>query len=53
MNILAVSLWLRYLQIANEPVVFPANAYKGEYVREIAQELWQQEGAQYVRIPLV
>lgn len=47
MNILAVSVWLRYLELASEPVVFPANAYKGEYVIEIAQILWTQHGAQF------
>lgn len=48
MNILAVSVWLRYLEFAAEPVVFPVNAYKGEYVVEIARELWSQYGAEYV-----
>ncbi|MGL5742772.1 MAG: arginine--tRNA ligase [Legionella sp.] len=48
MNILAVSVWLRYLQLAGEPVVIPANAYKGEYVSDIAQELWQKHQKEYV-----
>jgi len=49
MNILAVSVWLRYLELASEPVVIPANAYKGEYVSEIAQELWSQQGRAFVK----
>lgn len=48
MNILAVSVWLRYLQLAGEPVVFPANAYKGQYVYEIAQLLWSQHAKAFV-----
>lgn len=48
MNILAASVWLRYLELASEPVVIPANAYKGEYVIEIAQVLWMQHGKQFV-----
>jgi arginyl-tRNA synthetase len=48
MNILAVSVWLRYLELAQAPVVFPANAYKGQYVYEIAQELWSQYETEYV-----
>lgn len=48
MNILAVSVWLRYLELANEPVVFPANGYRGEYVREIAQKLYDEHGLEYV-----
>lgn len=48
MNILAVSVWLRYLELASEPVVFPANAYKGQYVYEVAQDLWAQHETQYV-----
>lgn len=49
MNILAVSVWLRYLEQAAEPVVFPANAYKGEYVSTIAAELRTEFADTYVR----
>ena len=48
MNILAVSVWLRYLELADEPVVFPANAYKGDYVYDIAKELWSEHGTEFV-----
>ncbi len=37
MNILAVSVWLRYLEIYLVDFAFPANAYKGQYVYDIAQ----------------
>ena len=39
MNILAVSVWLRYLNLLGETVILPNNAYKGEYVIEIAAKL--------------
>ncbi|KTD63487.1 arginine--tRNA ligase [Legionella shakespearei] len=48
MNILAASVWLRYLELAGEPVVFPANAYKGDYVYEIARDLWTRDGNKWV-----
>lgn len=48
MNILAASVWLRYLELASEPVVFPANAYKGEYVYEIARHIWDEHNKKYV-----
>ncbi|WP_115707973.1 arginine--tRNA ligase [Legionella sainthelensi] len=48
MNILAASVWLRYLELSGEPVVIPANAYKGDYVSEIAQELWLKHNREYV-----
>ena len=39
MDILAVSAWLRYLELGGEQLAFPANGYRGEYVRAIAQQL--------------
>lgn len=48
MNILAASVWLRYLQLAEQEIVFPVNAYKGDYVYEIAQHLWTEYDAAYV-----
>lgn len=49
MNILALSVWLRYLALSGEAIEFPSNAYQGEYVTEIAQALYQQYGTEYVR----
>ncbi len=48
-DILAVSLWLRYLQAAGEPVPFPAKAYLGTYVVSYAQELLEADGRGHVR----
>lgn len=39
MDILTVSIWLRYLELLGEPVTFPANGYKGDYVFDIARAL--------------
>ncbi|KTC98879.1 arginine--tRNA ligase [Legionella erythra] len=47
MNILAVSVWLRYLSLAGESIVFPANGYRGEYVNEIAEQALSDYGMTY------
>ena len=39
MHILALSVWLRYLERRGQAVPFPSNGYRGEYVREIAAAL--------------
>jgi len=44
MDILATSVWLRYLELLGESLVFPRNGYKGEYVIDIARKLEQQVG---------
>ena len=44
MDILAASVWLRYLELLGEPVAFPANGYRGEYVRGIAAALRDAHG---------
>ncbi|MCC5865420.1 MAG: arginine--tRNA ligase [Wenzhouxiangella sp.] len=44
MDILAVSVWLRYLELAGERVRFPANAYRGEYIYDIAREVRERHG---------
>jgi len=48
-DILALSTWLRYLEIAGENVPFPPNAYQGAYVRDIARGVHAAHGARYVR----
>ena len=47
MNILAASVWLRYLSIAGVDIVFPANAYRGDYVNAIAQSIFELHGPKY------
>ncbi len=39
MDILAVSVWLRHLELGGVPITFPGNAYQGEYVIDIAKTL--------------
>ncbi|CAK0760608.1 Arginine--tRNA ligase [Gammaproteobacteria bacterium] len=36
MDILATSVWLRYLELCGEVFRFPSNAYRGDYVWDIA-----------------
>ncbi len=47
MNILAVSVWLRYLERCGEQFRFPSNGYRGDYVRDIAAQLYTQHGDGY------
>lgn len=48
MNILAASVWFRYLSLAGESIIFPSNAYKGDYVVDIAQRLLDKHARDYV-----
>ena len=45
MDILAASVWLRYLELCGETVPFPANGYRGDYLLPIAHDLLAQAGA--------
>jgi arginyl-tRNA synthetase len=47
MNILAVSVWLRYLEACAESLPFPANGYQGDYVREMGRALHARDGDAY------
>ncbi|MCI0654499.1 MAG: arginine--tRNA ligase [Methylococcaceae bacterium] len=47
MEILASSLWLRYLEKCGEPITFPSNAYQGNYLRDIAQKIYRESGDRY------
>ncbi len=44
MNILASSVWLRYLELCGETFSFPSNGYKGQYILEIAKTLQNRHG---------
>ena len=44
MDILAVSVWVRYLELGGVNVRFPDNGYQGDYVVEIARALRAREG---------
>ena len=43
-SILALSVWLRYLEKCGEDIAFPPNAYQGEYIKEIAATLYERDG---------
>jgi arginyl-tRNA synthetase len=44
MDILALSVWLRYLELCGEHVSFPNNGYQGEYIYDIARIVRSNEG---------
>jgi arginyl-tRNA synthetase len=44
MDILATSVWLRYLELCGEKFIFPSNAYKGDYVYDIGATLHRENG---------
>ncbi len=48
MDILALSVWLRYLQNQGLEVTLPANAYQGDYVSTIAADLASAQGDRYL-----
>jgi arginyl-tRNA synthetase len=48
MNILATSVWLRYLEINDIALTFPVNGYKGDYIFDIANTIKAQHGEQFV-----
>jgi arginyl-tRNA synthetase len=47
MDILATSVWLRYLEECGEVFTFPSNGYRGDYVRDIAQKIHKNSAKQY------
>lgn len=49
MDILATSTYLRYLELLGQDLIFPKNAYQGDYVKEIAQSIIDQDADAYVR----
>ena len=44
MDILGVSVWLRYLEARGVELAFPAAGYRGEYIRDIATTIDQTHG---------
>ena len=49
MDILATSIWLRYLEACGEALPFPSNGYRGDYVRDIAWQTHHTGGNDYRR----
>jgi arginyl-tRNA synthetase len=48
-DILAVSVYLRYLELCGEPVVFPSNGYRAEYILPVARALHAKHGETFRR----
>ena len=44
MDILATSVYLRYLEANGETPVFPSNGYQGEYIKDIAANIHRSHG---------
>jgi len=44
MDILAVCVWLRYLELCGEAVGFPDNGYRGDYIYDIARIVRAEHG---------
>jgi arginyl-tRNA synthetase len=53
MDILALSVWCRYLQQLDVDFPLPANGYKGDYVLDIAAGLVREHGGIFVHDPSV
>ena len=43
-DILAISVYLRYLELCGENVTFPSNGYRAEYILPVAQALREKRG---------
>ena len=48
MDILMVSVWLRYLHLVGQTFPFPSNAYQGDYIQDIAQQLLSDHGDKFL-----
>ena len=46
-EILSLSVWLRYLMIFNQISIFPNNCYQGTYIEELAEELERDYGTKF------
>ena len=41
---LGTSVWLRLLQKAGKEIEFPDDCYKGDYIKELAEEVYEKQG---------
>ncbi|MEX0614470.1 MAG: arginine--tRNA ligase, partial [Methylophaga sp.] len=48
MDILATSVWLRYLELLGENITFPSNGYRGDYIRDIAAQIKQNHNRDFL-----
>ncbi|MCB1858395.1 MAG: arginine--tRNA ligase [Gammaproteobacteria bacterium] len=47
MDILATSVWLRYLELCDQEIHFPENGYRGDYIWDIAATLHREHHNAY------
>ncbi len=48
MNTLGRSTWLRYKELLGKHVEFPEDGYKGDYIKDIAQKVIDQDGSSHL-----
>ncbi len=51
MNFLGHSTWLRYRELLGEAIEFPEDHYRGDYIKEIAREVVDQKGDEFLNKP--
>jgi arginyl-tRNA synthetase len=51
LDVLAVSVWFRYLELVGSNLPFPSRGYRGAYVYSIARELKRVDGDRFRRNP--
>ncbi|WP_398312203.1 arginine--tRNA ligase [Zoogloea sp.] len=50
MDILALSTWLRYLDLFGIAIAFPPNAYQGDYVKDMAAQIKEGHGDRFAKV---
>ena len=48
MNTLGRSTWSRYLELQDKGNAFPADYYQGEYIKDIARDIYAQHGNEFL-----
>lgn len=48
MDILAISVYLRYLSLLEQTIEFPSNGYQGDYIFNMAKDLINDKGKEYL-----
>lgn len=51
MNFLGRSTWLRYRELLGEAIEFPEDHYRGDYIKDIASEVIEQKGDEFLNKP--
>tara|TARA_X000000950_G_C13915376_1_gene660759 strand:+ start:2337 stop:4088 length:1752 start_codon:yes stop_codon:yes gene_type:complete len=51
MDILATSVWCRYLELCGSEISFPTNGYQGDYIWDIAATIHRQNATTYYVAP--